>query len=151
MPDILVIAHPWIKSLHIISVILWMGAQLLLPFLLAAHRGLPTSSAQARLLTEIERGLISHVMNPAILATFLFGALLAKTMIDTSEHFPRWLPLKLALVFSLAALHGKLLKQFSRATDGRTQWPTWAYRFVQGLNLVLLAAVVLLVVARPLS
>lgn len=143
-------AYPWIKSMHITSVVLWMGAQLLLPFLLTAHRNLPSPSTQATLLAQIERSLIRRVLNPAMLATFLFGALLASTVIDDSWHLPRWLALKLGLVFALSALHGKLLRQSWRATEGGGQWPAWGYRLAQGCNFMLLAGVVALAVTRPL-
>ena len=144
-------AYPWLKSLHVISVMLWMGAQLLLPSLLAAHHGLAPASPQAVLLTHIERRLINRVMNPAMLAAFLFGALLAGVVIDSAGHLPRWLGLKLGFVFVLAALHGKLLRQFQCAEDRRAQWTHAGYRFVQWIDLMLAAGVVALVVARPLT
>lgn len=147
MPDILVIAYPWLKTLHIVSVILWMGAQMLLPGLLAAHRGLP---AHAALLARVERELITRIMNPAMLAAFVFGALLASVVIDASGRLPLWLGLKFGLVFVLAALHGKLLRQSRRASEGRVLWTAGGYRFVHWFNLMLLAGVVALVVARPL-
>jgi protoporphyrinogen IX oxidase len=150
MPEIPVVAYPWLKALHVFSVIVWMGAQFLLPALLTAHRGLPASSARATLLIDIERRLIHRVMNPAMLATFLFGALLAGAVIGAVSHIPSWLAFKLVLVFILAALHGKLLRQFWRARNGDKQWPAWSYRLAQGLHLLLLAGVVILVVARPL-
>ncbi len=149
MPDILAIAYPWLKSLHVIGVVMWMGAQFLLPSLLAAHRGLTAFSPQAELLAHLERKLIRHIMNPAMLATFVSGALMASAAIDTAGHLPRWLGLKLGLVFMLAALHGKLLRQFWRANEGGVQWTLGGYRFMQRFNFMLLAGVVLLVVARP--
>ncbi|HEY3327677.1 MAG TPA: CopD family protein [Novimethylophilus sp.] len=141
--------YPWLKALHVTSVILWMGAQLLLPTLLAAHRGLLPSSAQAALLLRIECRLIRNVMNPAIGATFLFGALLAITIIAGMGHLPHWLALKFSLAFLLAALHGLLVRQFRHARHGCAQWTATAYRWAQGLNVVLLAGVVTLAVAKP--
>jgi len=149
MPDLLVIAYPWLKVLHIISVILWMGAQLLLPIMLAAHRGLDSTSPQTAVLVQIERKLINRIMNPAMLATFAFGALLAAVVIDASGQLPRWLGLKLGLVFVLAALHGKLLRQFWRAGKDQPQWSSQGYSFVLWLNFWLLAGTVGMVVAKP--
>jgi protoporphyrinogen IX oxidase len=149
MSDLLFIAYPWLKSLHVISVILWMGAQFLLPNLLAAHRGLPATSARAKLLAGIERRLIHRVMNPAMLASFLFGTLLASVAVDAPWHLPHWLAFKLSLVFILTVLHGKLLRQFWRATGGGAQWTTSFYRWMQGIHFVLLTGIVVLVVARP--
>ena len=149
MPEFIFIAYPWLKALHLVSVILWMGSQFLLPSLLAAHRGLPLSSAQAVLLTHIERKLIRYIMNPAMLAAFVFGALLAGTVIDSAGRLPLWLGFKFGFVFVLAALHGKLLRQFWRARDGRALWTSTGYCWVQGFNFVLLAAIVALVMVKP--
>lgn len=149
MPDILVIAYPWLKTLHILSVILWLGAQMLLPGLLAAHCGQPQASPQSVLLLRIAQHLIRRILNPAMLAAFVFGTLLAVVVINTAGQLPLWLGLKFVLIFVLATLHGKLLRQFRRASEGGVQWTLAGYRFVQWLNFVLLTGVVGLVVAKP--
>lgn len=149
MADILVTSYPWLKALHIISVILWMGAQTLLPSLLAAQCGLDLTSPQSKVLMQIKCQLMRRIMNPAMLATFLFGTLLASAVIGATGRLPLWLGLKLGFVFVLAALHGKLLRQFWCARDGRVQWASGRYRWVQWLNFLLLISVVVLVVARP--
>ncbi len=141
--------YPWIKSIHVISVILWMGAQFLLPILLMSHRGLPPSSAQREEFLRVERWLVGRIMNPAMIAAFVFGGGLASVLVKEGWLVPRWLGWKLLLVLALSALHGRLLRQFWRAADGRGQWEDWQYRWVQGLDLALLAGVVLLVVAKP--
>ena len=149
MPDLLVIAYPWLKVLHIICVILWMGTQFLLPILLATQRSLGPASPQTDLLVTVGRRLISHIMNPAMLATFVFGALLAAVVMDASDQLPRWLGFKLGFVFVLAALHGKLLKQFWRVSQGQPQWSSRGYSIVLWLSFGLLAGTVGLVVVKP--
>lgn len=142
-------AYPWIKSLHVISVILWMGAQFLLPALLMAHRELPPTAARAEGFLRVERWLVGWVMNPAMVAAFLFGGLLASVLGGGSWDLPGWLWLKLAAVFAMAALHGRLLRQYWRAADGGERWEGRRYRWVQGLDLALLAGIVILAVAKP--
>lgn len=144
-------AYPWIKSLHVASVILWMGAQFLLPALLMGHRDLPPSSPKAEGLLQVERWLVGRIMNPAMVAAFVFGGLLAGNWIGESWNMPGWLWLKLGAVLVLAALHGRMLRQYWRAADGRARWEEKSYRWVQGLDFALLAAVVVLVVAKPLA
>lgn len=139
-------AYPWIKSMHVISVIAWMGAQLVLPALLQAHRGQPPGAAT---LLRVERWLVGWVMNPAMILAFVFGGLMVMTLMAGGGEMPGWLAWKLGLVFVLAALHGRLLRQFWRAADGRVQWEARHYRWVQGLDFLLLAGVVVLVVAKP--
>jgi putative membrane protein len=147
--DFLGAAYPWLKALHIISVIVWLGAQLLLPALLMALRGLPAASPQSVLLLGVARQLITRLMNPAMLVAFVLGALLASVVIDAGGQLPRWLGFKLGLVFILSALHGLLLRQFRAACAGRTPWSTGGYRLVQGVDVLLLAGIVGLVVIKP--
>lgn len=142
-------AYPWIKSLHVVSVILWMGAQFLLPALLIFHREMAKSSIEMEKLLRVERWLVGRVMNPAMIAAFVFGGILADSLVGDWREMPRWLALKLGLVLALAALHGRLLRQYWRMADGRARWEERYYRWVQGLDLALLGGVVILVVAKP--
>ena len=149
MTDLLVIAYPWLKSMHVLSIILWMGAQLLLPILLATRRGLGPASPQTDLLLKVGHKLISHIMNPAMLSAFMFGALLATVVIDASGQLPLWLGFKLGFVFVLSALHGNLIRQFRRAIQGQPQWSSRGYSIVLWLSFGLLAGTVGLVVVKP--
>ena len=151
MKDLLLVAYPWIKALHVFSVILWMGAQFVLPLLLMVLRDLRPVLSRAAMLADIERHLIRWVMNPAIVAAFFFGGLMVYAIATASGSLPRWLVLKLVLVFALAVLHGKFLRQFWLISAGCTQWSLRGYRLAQGLNFGLLAGVVVLVVIKPFS
>lgn len=149
MRDLLVSAYPWIKALHVFSVILWMSAQLTLPVLLTAHRRQPTGSAHALLLTDLERQLIRRVLNPAILAAFLFGGLMIYALVATSGSLPHWLGVKLTLVVILSAVHGFLVREGKRVAAGQGRWTDAAWRRVQWSDLLLLAGVVVLVITKP--
>ena len=149
MPDLLLSAYPWLKALHIISVILWIGAQMLLPSLLVAHRNQALTSPQVELLLGIEQQLITRLMNPAMWAAFVFGSVLASIVIDAAGQLPRWLGFKLSLVFVLSALHGMLLRQFRCVREGRKPWSAGVYHLVQAMDLLLLIGIVGLVVIKP--
>ena len=149
MTDLLATAYPWLKSLHVVSVILWMGAQFLLPILLTTQRSLDPASPQSALLITMGRKLISRIMNPAMLSTFVFGTLLAAVVVDASGQLPYWLGFKLGFVFVLSAVHGKLLRQFTRASNSQPHWSALGYSVVLWLNFGLLAGTVGLVVVKP--
>lgn len=141
--------YPWIKTLHVFSVVLWMSAQLTLPLLLATHRSQAPGSAQAQLLAGLERRLIRRVLNPAILAAFLFGGLMVYAVAKSPGGLPHWLVAKLALVLLLSGLHGFLVREVKRETAGRARWSAAAWRRLQRLDLLLLALVVGLVILKP--
>ena len=149
MTYLLVTAYPWIKALHVISVILWMGTQSVLPLLLAEHRGLPPSSGRAAMLARLERRLIRRILNPAIVGAFVFGGTMVYGIATAAGDFPSWLGIKLALAVLLSVQHGLLVREIRHVAAGRGEWGPMTHRIVQWLNFILMALVVVLVVAKP--
>ena len=60
--------YPWIKSLHVISVIAWMAGLLYLPRLFVYHCDAPPGTAQSEIFKIMERRLMRAIMNPAMIA-----------------------------------------------------------------------------------
>lgn len=149
MRDLLVSTYPWLKALHVFSVILWMAAQIALPLLLMVHRQLSPTSSRAVMLADIERQLIRRVMNPAILAAFTFGGLMVYTFIATAGQLPAWLGIKLVLVLLLSAVHGLLAREYKRILTSGGRWSDAAWRRVHWMDIGMLAAVVALVIHKP--
>jgi len=82
--------YDWIKAFHIISMVAWMAGMLYLPRLFVYHCGAETGSVQSETFKVMERRLLRAIVNPAMIATWLFGlALLGTGVIDfTSEAGP---------------------------------------------------------------
>lgn len=149
MADLIASWQPWIKVVHLCSVILWMGSQSVLPMLLVAHADIPSGSAAVTTLLRVERRLVRYLLNPAISLAFLSGGLLAWPWLGRGWSPPPWLAWKLVLVLALAALHGRLLRQYWRAGRGERLWGAEGYRRVQAAGLILMVVVVSLAVAKP--
>jgi putative membrane protein len=62
----LVPAYPWIKALHIISVIAWMAGLLYLPRLFVYHAEAPAGSPQSETFKVMERRLLRAIMSPSM-------------------------------------------------------------------------------------
>ena len=144
----LVAAYPWVKSLHIISVISWMAGLLYLPRLFVYHAEAPTGSPQSETFKVMERRLLRAIMNPAMIATYVFGGLLALTpgVVDWSDG---WIYGKLALVLGLTLAHhlfGRWRKEFA---EDRNRRPARFYRIANEVPTLLLMAIVILVVVKP--
>src|SRR5690242_7500849 len=86
-----------------------MAGLFYLPRLYVYHVGVPAESRRAAMLAVMERRLLRAIINPAMVATFLFGGLLAVTPGVVDWH-RGWIWLKLALVLLLGALHGMLAR-----------------------------------------
>jgi len=140
--------YPLTKALHIVSMVAWMAGLLYLPRLFVYHADAPAGSATAETFKAMERRLLRGIMNPAMIAVYIFGIALAATpgIVDWREG---WFYAKLALVAALTVFHhllGLWRKDF--AAD-RNRRPARFYRMVNELPTLALIAIVILVVMKP--
>ena len=78
--DLLAAAYPWTKSLHIISVISWMAGLFYLPRLYVHHTERVAVGGETDALFQMmEYKLLKVIMNPAMIATWVFGLALVAT------------------------------------------------------------------------
>ena len=141
-------AYPWIKALHIISVIAWMAGMLYLPRLYVYHCAAEPGSTQSETFKVMERRLLRGIVNPAMIATFVFGGLLLSTpgLIDWSAW---WIWAKLGLVIVMTAAHG-LFSRWRRDFEAdRNTRPPGFYRAWNEVPTLLMVAIVILVVVKP--
>jgi putative membrane protein len=69
--------YAWLKALHIIAVISWMAGMLYLPRLFVYHTQVAVGSEASELFKIMERRLLRYIINPAMIATWVLGLLLA--------------------------------------------------------------------------
>lgn len=139
-------AYLWVKALHIVAVITWMAALLYLPRLFVYHADAPQGSDRSEMLKVMERRLLRAIINPAMIASFVFG-LWAVWLGQWWDH--PWFIAKFALVILLTAVHGFLArwrKDFERDANLR---PARFYRMVNEVPTVLMIGIVILVVVKP--
>jgi putative membrane protein len=136
----------WIKALHIIAVIAWMAGMLYLPRLFVYHCEAPTGSPQSEMLKVMERRLLRIIVDPAMVATWVFGLTLALLTGAFHEH---WFQLKFLLVLAMSGMHGMFaatVKRFARDANTR---PQSFYRIVNEVPMLLVIAIVILVIVKP--
>ena len=144
----LVVAYPWLKALHIISVIAWMAGLLYLPRLFVYHADAAPGSAQSETFKVMERRLYGAIIRPAMILTLLFGILLAGVPGVVDWHMG-WMHTKLLLVVGLLAFT-HLLSRWRRGFERDTnRHPARFYRLVNEIPTVLMVLIVILVVVKP--
>ena len=148
MSDLLAVAYPWTKSLHIISIIAWMAGMLYLPRLYVYHAEAPAGSDIAETFKVMERRLLRGIINPAMGASFVFGGLLAATpgIVDWASG---WIWGKLALVAALTVAHHYFARWRKEFAEDRNTRPARFYRMVNEIPTGIMVVIVLLVVAKP--
>lgn len=147
--DFLLDFYPWTKALHVISVIAWMAGLFYLPrlFVYHAERAEP-GSEQDVLFQEMERKLLRFIMNPAMIAAWVFGLCLAFTpgLIDWSAIWP-WT--KAAAVLVMTWFHHWLAARRKTFMDGDNVTSGRTYRLMNEVPTVLLIIIVVSVIVRP--
>ena len=126
----------------------WMAGLLYLPRLFVYHSTVAAGSEAAQTFKVMERRLLRGIMNPAMIATFLFGILLAGVP-GVVDHHQFWFPLKVLLVLFLAGYHARLSgwrRQFERDEVPRT---SRFFRMINEIPAVVLLVIVVLVVVKP--
>ena len=143
--------YGWIKAIHIIAVIAWMAGMLYLPRLFVYHCAAETGSVQWETFKVMERRLLRGIINPAMIATWVFGLWLA--WLGPESHYgwfaSGWLQAKLALVVILSGVHGlfaRWVKAFGRDENRHSQK---FYRIINEVPAVLMIVIVILVVLKP--
>ena len=140
--------YPWTKALHIIAIIAWMSGLLYLPRLYVYHcEAAPGSEASERF-KVMEYKLFKLIMNPAMIATFVFGIVLALTPGLVDWH-AGWFYVKLASVFLLAGAHGMQSKWRRNFLADRNEKPQRFYRIMNEVPAVLMVIIVIMVVVQP--
>jgi putative membrane protein len=148
MNDFLVAAYPWIKALHIVSVVAWMAGLLYLPRLFVYHAEAAPGSETAETFKIMEHRLLRGIMQPAALAVVFLGALLAATpgIVDWQRG---WIWAKLALVLGLGVFHKRLAAWHRQFVADRIPHSPRFFRIVNELPTLVLIAIVVLVVVKP--
>ena len=148
MTDFLATLYPWTKALHIISVIAWMAGIFYLPrlFVYHAEKTRPGTELDA-VYQEMERKLLRAIMNPAMIATWLFGLMLVFTpgMVDWGMVWP-WT--KAAAVLVMTWFHHWLGKRRKDFAAGRNTLTGRRYRMMNELPTLLMIVIVISVVVR---
>jgi putative membrane protein len=141
-------AYLWLKAFHVVSMVAWMAGMLYLPRLYVYHCAAPRGSAESERFKVMERRLLKQIINPAMIATFLFGILLALIpgVIDWSAG---WWHAKLAAVLVLAGFHGMLSRWRRDFLHDRNSRPVRFYRIANEVPTLLLLWIVVMVIVRP--
>lgn len=148
MLDLLATVYPWTKSLHVVSVISWMAGLFYLPRLFVYHsEQVGQDGSTHELFTTMELKLFRFIMNPAMIATWIFGLCLVFTpgVIDWSSVWP-WT--KALGVIGMTWFHhwlGYRRKDFLKAEntrDGRT------YRLMNEVPTLLMLVIVFSVIVK---
>jgi len=154
MTDWLVAHFNLIRGLHIISVIAWIAGMLYLPRLYVYHSKATAGSELDETFKVMELKLLRIIINPAMIATFVFGLLLV--MHDGQVRgwdflLKPWMLTKLVGITFLVSWHGFLAGARRKFANGTNTRPEKFWRMTNELPFLAAVVIVLSVTTKFLD
>ncbi len=148
MTEILTIAYPWIKVLHVAAVISWMAGMFYLPRLFVYHAERATVGSELDQTFQImEMKLLKVIMNPAMIVAWVCGLILIG--LGAFDFGSAWAWIKIIGVILMTGAHGWLgarRKDFANGVNTRTGRD---YRIANEVPTVLMLVILIMVIVRP--
>ena len=148
MGDFLATYYPWIKALHVMAVIAWMAGLFYLPRLFVYHvEQVEAGSATDAMFQVMERRLLKAIINPASVATWVFGLALVCTpgIVDWTEVWP-WT--KTFCVIAMSLFHHWLGQQRKDFVGGTNSVTGRQYRMMNEVPTLLMIIIVISVIVK---
>ncbi|MDI1228413.1 MAG: protoporphyrinogen oxidase HemJ [bacterium] len=135
------------KSLHLIAVISWMAGLLYLPRLFVYHADADKASELSETLKIMERKLLRLIMNPAMIAAYIFGGLMLWANADLLKM--PWMHIKITLVVLMTGFHHALSRWRKAFVVDANKHSHKFYRRVNEIPTILMIIIVFMVITKP--
>lgn len=141
--------YPWIKVLHILAVIaLYAGVMYLPRLFIYHHQATPGGEAEG-LFQAMERRLYKGIMNPSLVAVWVFGLLMIAAVPSYATSV--WFLIKFALVIALTGIHGFYGGAVKKFAAGERPKDQKFWRMMNEVPFVFLIIIVIMVIVKPFS
>ena len=148
MFDWLADIYLWSKSLHVIAIITWMAGLFYLPRLFVYHaERVEIGSETDEMFKTMERLLLSAIMHPSLIVSWVFGIALVLTpgIIDWSLIWP-WA--KGIAVILMTWFHWWLMQRRKDFAEGANTLPGKRYRMMNEFPTLLMLIIVFAVIIK---
>jgi len=139
----------YVKAFHVISIIAWMAGLLYLPRLFVYHSYAEVGSKESETFKLMEVRLLRYIMNPAMIASWVFGLLLLFYYGVVNWSVDIWFHIKFLLVIILTGYHMFLARWRRLFAQDQNPHSAKFYRWMNEVPTVIMVSVVILAVARP--
>ena len=136
----------WMKAAHIIFVIFWCAGLLMMPRFFAYHVQCDAGSDEEIKWQDRENRLLRIIMNPAMIAAWILGLMLAY---HTEVLYEPWFLVKLFMVAALTALHMLFAIWRKKLAKGERPHTEKFYRTINELPSLAIIIIVIMVIVRP--
>ena len=138
--------YQWVKALHLISVMSWMAGLLYLPRLFVYHSQVTQNGAQALTFALMERRLLKAIMNPAMIASYVFGIWML--YLNPVLFEMPWMWVKFAGIIVMSYAHMKFARMRKELEAG-TPRQTKSYRIWNEVPTLAMIVIIIMAVVEP--
>ena len=139
--------YDWFKAFHVLAIICWMAGMLYLPRLYVYHAECEPGSDKSETFKIMEKRLFKIIMNPAMIAAWIFGILMIAAIPDIFSQ--GWMHVKFTCVIAMSAIHGIFSKWRKVFEADKNEKPAKFYRIWNEVPAVLMVIIVIMAVAEP--
>jgi putative membrane protein len=139
--------YDWLKALHVVSVIAWMAGMLYLPRLFVYHAEAKASSDLSETLKIMERRLLRRIINPAMIATYVFGIWMLA--LNPGLLHQGFMHVKLAMIVIMQVIHALLARYRRHFSMDRNIHSALFYRVLNEVPAALIIVIVIMIIVRP--
>ena len=136
----------WVKAFHIIAIIAWMAGLLYLPRLYVYHCAAEPGSVQSETFKVMERLLLRAIINPAMIASWIFGVMLVARL---GLWLAPWMLGKFALLLAMQLIHAAYARWRRHFANDANRHTGRFYRIMNEVPTVLMIGIVILAVVQP--
>lgn len=138
--------YPYLKTIHILSITLWLLGMLYLPRIYAYHAEVLAGSETDTTFQTMETRLLKNLLTPIMIVAFITGILL---IFAIGGQIGGWFHLKFILVILLAGLHGMLSKHRKNFAAGENTKAPSFFRTLSLISAAFMIVIVFLAVVKP--
>lgn len=139
--------YEWYKVCHIIAVISWMVGLLYMPRLFVYHSKILYDSEADKIFRVMEKRLLKLIMNPAMIATYVFG--LTNAYIYGFSALGIWFHIKMLTVLILSGFHGFLANCVKKFEKGENKLSEKFFRVINEVPTLMMIVAVIMVIVKP--
>ncbi len=136
----------WVKALHVISVMMWVGPLLLLTQLLALHAS--EEAASGEVLQRVEKRFFGSIVNPAAAVVLMTGLIIVLSAPATYLRM-HWLHVKLLLAVVLFGLHLRIFLRMRALHANPSRITARTFPILHGIGALAVILIVILVITKP--
>jgi putative membrane protein len=139
--------YDWLKALHLIALFAWMAGMFYLPRLFVYHAKAAVGSELSETLKVMERKLLRLIINPAMIAAYIFGIWMLVLNPDLLHH--GYFHIKLTAVVGMQITHAMLVVARKKFANDQNRHSDRYYRILNEVPTVLLILIVIMVIVKP--